>query len=298
MMIDLSQAQSITAASGLILFWALESWLPFMKGRRERLRHAARNLTLGLLNAGVLALVAAPLIARLAAWAEHSGVGLLHLVNLPVAVTALPALLLLDGWMYLWHRANHRLPLLWRFHRVHHSDTALDVTSAVRFHTGEILISSVLRLALVPLLGVSLWQILLYDALLLPVIQLHHSNVRFPERWDRWLRVVIVSPAMHRVHHSRIRVETDSNYSSIFSFWDRAGRSFRLRRDVENIRYGLDGYDPEEWQRLTGLLQTPFTASPAEASQSRPGHRKSESKTQLVMTSGSGQFQPGQKIQL
>src|SRR5256885_17251711 len=112
----------------------------------------------------------------------------MHLVLLPLSVSTLLAILLLDGGMYLWHRANHRLPLLWRFHRVHHSDPALDVTSAVRFHTGEILISSVLRLALIPLLGVSLWQILLYEALLLPVIQFHHSNVRLPERLDRWLR--------------------------------------------------------------------------------------------------------------
>jgi sterol desaturase/sphingolipid hydroxylase (fatty acid hydroxylase superfamily) len=269
-MIDLSHAQTITAAFGLVSLWALESWLPFMKGRRQRLRHAARNLTLGLLNVVVIALLAAPLVVRVVAWAEHSGFGLLHIIDLPVVASALLALLLLDGWMYLWHRANHRLPLLWRFHRVHHSDPALDVTSAVRFHTGEILISSALRLALIPLFGVSLWQLVLYDALLLPVIQLHHSNVRFPERWDRWLRILIVSPAIHRVHHSRIRVETDSNYSSIFSFWDRLGRTFRRRRDVENVRYGLDSYDEEKWQRLTGLLQTPFIRPALEASPSRP----------------------------
>jgi len=269
-MIDLSHAQTFTAAFGLVILWALESWLPFMKGRRQRLRHAARNLTLGLLNAVVIALLAAPLVVRVAAWAEHSGYGLLRIIGLPVVVSALLALLLLDGWMYIWHRANHRFPLLWRFHRVHHSDSALDVTSAVRFHTGEMLISSALRLALIPLFGVSLWQIFLYDALLLPVIQLHHSNVRFPERWDRRLRALITSPAMHRVHHSRIRVETDSNYASIFSFWDRLGRTFRWRRDVEKVRYGLDGYDEENWQRVAGLLQTPFTTSALEASPSRP----------------------------
>lgn len=268
-MIDLSHAQTITSAFGLVSLWTLESWLPFMKGRRDRLRHATRNLTLGLLNAAVMALIAAPLVVRLTAWAEHSGVGLLRLINLPVVLSTLLALLLLDGWMYLWHRANHCVPLLWRFHRVHHSDPALDVTSAVRFHTGEILISSALRLALIPLLGVSLWQLFLYDALLLPVIQFHHSNVRFSERWDKWLRLLIASPAMHRVHHSRIRVETDSNYSSIFSFWDRLGRTFRQRRDVENIRYGLDNYDDEKWQRVTGLLHTPFTAPASEVSPSQ-----------------------------
>jgi sterol desaturase/sphingolipid hydroxylase (fatty acid hydroxylase superfamily) len=270
MMIDLSHAQSLTAAFGLVSLWLLESWLPFMKGRRQRLRHALRNLTLGLLNAAVLALLAAPLMARMASWAEHSGIGLLGLVSLPVAVSTLFGLVLLDGWMYLWHRANHRFPLLWRFHRVHHSDPVLDVTSAIRFHTGEILISATLRLALILLFGLSLWQLLLYDTLLLPVIQFHHSNVCFPERWDRWLRVLIASPAMHRVHHPRIRSETDSNYASILSCWDRLGGTFRWRHDVENIRYGLDGYDVEKWQRLNGLLQTPFVAPEAQPAQLDP----------------------------
>jgi sterol desaturase/sphingolipid hydroxylase (fatty acid hydroxylase superfamily) len=269
-MIDLSYAQFIIAAFGLVCLWGLESWLPFMKGRRRRLRHASRNLTLGLLNTLVIALLAAPLFGLVAIWAERSGVGLLHFLGLSAVVSTVLALLFLDGWMYIWHWANHRWPLLWCFHRVHHSDPELDVTSAVRFHTVEILISSALRLALIPVLGISLWQLLLYDALLLPVIQFHHSNVRFPERWDRWLRVLIASPAMHRVHHSRIRVETDSNYASIFSFWDRLGRTFRRRIDLENVRYGLDNYDGEEWQRLTGLLRSGFIAPTLEGPSPRP----------------------------
>lgn len=279
MSIDLFNAQTFTAAFGLVSLWVLESWLPYMKDHRQRVRHALRNLTLGLLNAAALALLAAPLMVRIASWAEHSEIGLLRLVSLPVAVSTLLGLVLLDGWMYLWHRANHRLPLLWRFHRVHHSDPALDVTSAIRFHTGEILISAALRLALILLFGVSLWQLLLYDALLLPVIQFHHSNVRFPERWDRWLRVLIASPAMHRVHHSRIRRETDSNYASILSCWDRLGGTFRRRHDVENIRYGLDDYDAEKWQQLKGLLQTPFTMPEAQPAQLDPAVTK---KCQMV----------------
>lgn len=263
-MADLSHVQTIVAALGLVSLWALESWLPFRKGRRERFRHGFRNISLGAINAVVMTIVAAPLLVRLTAWAERSDVGLLRLINLPLIISTLLAILLLDGWMYLWHRANHRISLLWRFHRVHHSDQALDVTSAVRFHTGEILISTLLRLAVVPLIGVSLWQLLLYDVMLLPVIQFHHSNVRFPERWDKWLRLLIASPTMHRVHHSRLRVETDSNYSSIFSFWDRLGQTFRWRHDVEDVHYGLEGYDDEKWQRIRGLLHTPFTASASE----------------------------------
>lgn len=264
-MIDLSQAQTLITAFGLIFIWTLESWLPFMKRRRNRLPHAARNLTLGILNVATIALLTGPFIARFAAWAEQNRVGLLHLVCLPPGVSTLLALLVLDGGMYLWHRANHQIPFLWRFHRTHHSDAALDVTSTVRFHPGEVFLSSSIHLILIPLFGLSLWQILLYNALLVPIIQFHHSNVSFPERWDKWMRVLFTTPAIHRVHHSRLRGETDSNYASVFSFWDRLGRTFCLRQDRENICYGLEGYDGEEWQRLTGLLQTPFTTPKAEA---------------------------------
>jgi sterol desaturase/sphingolipid hydroxylase (fatty acid hydroxylase superfamily) len=121
---------------------------------------------------------------------------------------------------------------------------------------------------LIPLLGVTLWQVLLYDSLLLPVIQLHHSNFRLPERWDRWLRLVIATPAMHRIHHSRVQSERDSNYSSIFSFWDRLAGTFQLQSNIGSIRFGLDGYDAEEWQRVSGLMRTPFT-HPAEEQSAR-----------------------------
>jgi sterol desaturase/sphingolipid hydroxylase (fatty acid hydroxylase superfamily) len=163
-----------------------------------------------------------------------------------------------DGLLYLMHRANHKFGILWRFHRVHHSDPEMDTTTAMRFHTGEVLISSALRLAVIPLMGFTLWHLLVYELLMLPVIMFHHSNVRFPEKVDRWLRALVVSPALHRVHHSRARVETDSNYSIIFSFWDRIGGTLQLRKDGRPVDFGLDEYDGEEWQRVSGLLTNPF----------------------------------------
>jgi sterol desaturase/sphingolipid hydroxylase (fatty acid hydroxylase superfamily) len=254
----LDHLPTIVTVCGLILLLALGSWLPAVFDRRRRLRHAARNLTLGLLNAVALATLAAPFIARVAAWAEESRFGLLRLLNMPAVIAAAAAILLFDAWMYLWHRANHELDFLWRFHRVHHSDPEMDATTATRFHTGEILISSALRLAVIPLLGITIHQLLVYEMLLLPVILFHHSNIRFPERLDAHLRLVIVTPAVHRVHHSRLRMETDSNYSSIFSFWDRMARTFRLRRDGRPVNFGLDEFDGEEWQRLSGLMVMPF----------------------------------------
>jgi sterol desaturase/sphingolipid hydroxylase (fatty acid hydroxylase superfamily) len=242
----------------LILLLALESWIPAESNRHHRLRHMGRNLSLWLINALAIALLAAPLIANVAGWTEESRFGLLNLLSLPPALATVTAILLFDGLLYLMHRANHKIGFLWRFHRVHHSDPEMDATTAMRFHTGEILVSSALRLAVIPLLGITLWQLLVYESLMLPVILFHHSNVYFPEKVDRWLRALVVSPAIHRVHHSRIRVETDSNYSIIFSFWDRIGGTFRLRKDGRPVDFGLAEYDSEAWQRVSRLLITPF----------------------------------------
>lgn len=266
----LNYLPTLIVVCGLILLWTLETWLPAASGRQHRVRHAVRNLTLGLLNALTLGLVAAPLIAQVLLRAEDAGFGLLRLFPLPPVIATIAAILLFDGWMYLWHRANHQLPFLWRFHRVHHSDAEMDATSAVRFHTGEILLSSALRLAVIPLLGIAPWQLLVYESLMLPVILFHHSNVKLPARLDRWLRSVIVSPALHRVHHSRTRIETDSNYATVFSCWDRLGGTFQLRTDGRLVDFGLDEFAGEHWQRMSGLLTTPFIAVSAESQLAAP----------------------------
>jgi sterol desaturase/sphingolipid hydroxylase (fatty acid hydroxylase superfamily) len=249
---------TLVTACGLILLLTLESWLPAAGNRRRRLRHASRNMTLWLLNALAVAALTAPSIANIARWAEGGRLGLLNQLSLPPPIATGAAILLFDGWLYLLHRANHKFGFLWRFHRVHHSDPEMDATTAIRFHTGEVLISAALRLAVIPLLGIALWQLLLYESLMAPVILFHHSNVKFPEKVDRRLRALVVSPAIHRVHHSRMQFETDSNYSIVFSFWDRIGGTFRLRQDGRPVNFGLDEYDGDEWQRVSRLLTTPF----------------------------------------
>jgi sterol desaturase/sphingolipid hydroxylase (fatty acid hydroxylase superfamily) len=258
---DHNYLPTLVTACGLILLLTIESWLPAADNRPRRVTHVARNMTLGLLNTLAMAMLAAPLIVNVAAWAQESRFGLLNLLSLPPAVATFMAVLLFDGWLYLLHRANHKFGFLWRFHRVHHSDPQMDATTAIRFHTGEVLISAALRLAVIPLLGITLWQLLTYESLMMPVILFHHSNVNVPEKADRWLRALVVSPAVHRVHHSRQQVETDSNYSIIFSFWDRIWGTFRLREDGRPVHFGLDEYDGEEWQRVSGLLTTPFQPS-------------------------------------
>ncbi len=251
--------KTVLAIAVLAFLWCLETWLPLYRERHgNRLKHAGRNIVIALFNTTVIALMLYGIMAVVAPWDNNQKIGLLNLLDLPPTIETGIALLLFDGWMYLWHRANHKIPFLWRFHRMHHSDREMDVTSATRFHTGELIFSSILRLGVIPLLGLELWQLVLYEVMLLPVIQFHHSNVNLPERWDRLLRAIIVSPNMHRVHHSRIQFETDSNYSSVFSFWDRLACTFRRREDVGAIEFGLLEFDDLKWQTILGMLRTPF----------------------------------------
>lgn len=246
----------------LTLFWCWETWRPFLGHRQGRIRHAAHNVGIALFNTIVMGVVFASTTATVAAWTTQEQLGLLHALPLGRAIRFLLALGLLDGAMYLWHRANHRVPVLWRFHRMHHSDRAMDVTTATRFHCGEHLGAGLLRLALVPLLGLDLWHVVLYDALLTGVTQFHHADISLG-RWDLWLCYVIVTPAMHKVHHSDWPPETDSNYSAVLSFWDRLGGSFRRRSDLRTLVFGLQEFTDPQWQRWWGMLKTPFVAPSA-----------------------------------
>ena len=249
-------AKPVGAAACLALLWSVEGLAPMFEGRKDRVRHDLANVALGVFNALVASSVFAGATLAVATWSGERGYGLLHQFSLPVGVRVAAAIVLFDAWQYLWHRLNHRVPILWRFHAVHHSDADLDATTALRFHTGEIVLSSIARLAVLPALGLTIQELLVYETVLLPVILFHHSNVRIGDRHDRWMRVIVVTPRMHWVHHSDWRPETDSNFSSILSVWDRIFGSFRLRRDAGTIRLGL-GLPDRESRDLKGILSMP-----------------------------------------
>jgi sterol desaturase/sphingolipid hydroxylase (fatty acid hydroxylase superfamily) len=250
--------KSITSAVTLALLWIGESLIPLVEARRHRARHGGANLFLGVANGVLASLVFATGMLFVTEWARAHGFGLLHWVSLPAPFAAAAAVVVIDFWQYVWHRLNHLVPVLWRFHAVHHTDEELDATSGVRFHTGEILFSGLARLAVIPLLGVTIEQLLLYEAIVLPVVLFHHSNVRVPGSLDRALRTVMVTPWMHWVHHSKWQPETDSNFSSLFSWWDRMFRTLRLRDDPRTVDLGLEGYEEHESRSLLGMLKSPF----------------------------------------
>ncbi len=244
-----------TIAVGVLL-WIIEGLFPFFSGQKRRSLHAKLNLSVAALNLLIL-LPSALLMAFMLGWSKNAwpGIGMLAL---PPALEAIVIILLIDLWMYVWHRLNHETAFLWRFHSVHHSDTTLDVTTSWRFHFLEILLSELLRLPLFMLMGAGIEHLLLYSLFMTPVIEFHHSNVSISPTLDRLARLIIPSPMMHRLHHSRLRSEHDSNYGSMLSFWDRLFGSFQMRDNLEGLRLGLDHESDSDKQQLFALLFRPF----------------------------------------
>lgn len=263
--VALQETQIIVMAGILILLFLWESIHPFYAhftgSFKNRGKHALRNLTLGALNGLLVSVVFVGLWLAASVWADELRFGIMHwlqdMIGLPVWTHAVGAILLLDFWTYTWHRLNHEIPFFWRFHSVHHSDNKMDVTTASRFHLGEIFFSSLFRIPLIVLFGVYLWELVLYEIIMFAVVQFHHADVGLPEKYDRMLRAIIVTPNMHRVHHSRWQPETDSNYSSLFSFWDRIAKTFRLNPEPETIHLGLEELNSDADQTIKGMMKTP-----------------------------------------
>src|ERR671930_628338 len=184
----------------------------------------------GVLGFAVAAWIVRPIGLSLATWTSATSFGLLHIVALPAAVRFGLAFLLMDLTFYYWHLANHRIPVLWRFHNVHHIDPDLDVSTALRFHPGEVLLSAGFRVLQVSLIGVPPLTYMIYEGVFQASTLFHHSNVRLPLRAERLLNLVLVTPRMHGIHHSVVEGETNSNYSTVFSWWDRLHR--RVHRHI------------------------------------------------------------------
>ena len=259
---DIAKIRTPVIVGWLVLLLVWESAAPFFgffRGRaRQRFWHGLKNMLVGLASAIIPALGFISLLAWLARWAEAHQFGVLNLAAIPTGLHAVCAVILLDVWTYGWHRANHRIPFLWRFHRVHHADAQMDVTTASRFHIGEIAMSSVLRIPLVLLVGFKMWELAVFETMMLLVVQFHHANIGLPAPLDRVLRLFIVTPAMHKVHHSDLQPETDSNYTALFSVWDRFFRTFKLRADPGAIQFGLREFSSSSDKTWVGMLSMPF----------------------------------------
>ncbi len=248
---------------------------PLVAGRGWRW---GSNLMLVALNSFSLRAVNALLVRVLmpltavgaASVAQSRGWGVLHRVEWPAWGEIVIAVLLLDLAIYLQHVVFHVVPPLWRLHRVHHADLDIDVTTGLRFHTLEILLSAVVKLAVVLLLGAAPVAVIVFEVLLNATAMFNHSNIRLPIPVDRWLRRVVVTPDMHRVHHSVVRRETDSNFGFNLPWWDYLLGTYCAQPEAghERMTIGLpDVRDEQQADRLPGMLWMPFSVSASEEDQ-------------------------------
>ena len=239
------------------LAW-LERRRPLRRGRESKLDRTARNLAVAAAGAAALRLAERPVADKLTALVERRRWGLLKLVRMPAWLEVALACVLLDYTLYLWHVATHRAPWLWRFHVVHHADLDLDATTAVRFHFAELLLSVPWRAAQIVALGVSPPALSAWQTLLMLSVLFHHSNVRLPLGLERRLNYFVVTPRMHGIHHSAVRGETDSNWSSGLTLWDRLHGTLRLGVPQDEVDIGVPAYRDARELGLKEILAMPF----------------------------------------
>ena len=237
----------------------LEIRRPLRRARQDKVGRDTRNMAVALLAAATVACAEKPLVAPLSLAVHQKRWGLLKLVRLPVALELLLSLVLLDYTLYIWHYLNHKVPLFWRFHKPHHADLDMDASTALRFHPGELLLSVPWRAAQVRALGISPLALALWQTVTLLEIMFHHSNLRLPLGFERLLCRVIVTPRMHGIHHSTVREETDSNWSTIFSWPDYLHRTLRLNVPQQKIAIGVASHQDPADLGLGKVMIMPFT---------------------------------------
>ena len=229
-----------------------------------------RNLVIGLLAGATTAASEWPVVAPVQRLAERGRLGLLRWLSVPRALRFVLGFLMLDYTLYLWHRLNHRMPLLWRFHAVHHIDLDMDSTTGLRFHFGELSLAAGFRAAQVLLLGVDRSTLRIWQQMLVVSVMFHHSNLELPIDFERALVPFLVTPRMHGIHHSRRSTEMDSNYSSLLSCWDRLHRSLRLNVPQASVTIGVQGFSRPEDVTLAASLTLPLRRDPRLLLESQP----------------------------
>ena len=258
----------LSAFAGVLLVLMIaEALFPRRRRLLTRRRRWTSNLLLAAINTGV-ARLAAPLSAVAAAlWAEKQGFGALQWISMPESLRILLAVLALDLVIYAQHVVFHYVPLFWRLHRVHHADRDFDVTTGVRFHTVEILLSLLIKLAAVLLLGAPALAVLIFEVVLNATSMFSHSNLRLPQWLDQALRLVLVTPDMHRVHHSMIRSETNSNFGFNVPWWDRLFRTYIAQpaKGHDDMDIGLANIAERDSVRLDRVLLLPLAADKADS---------------------------------
>lgn len=243
-----------------VALFVLEAKFQLRKRVQSKIKRVITNFIVSLPAFILLRFLFLPVMVWLAYENSSIKFGLNYLYHLTFWAEGAIAFLTLDYGNYVWHILNHKLPLLWRFHVVHHTDQDLDVTTAFRFHFGEMIGSVFFRGAVTFLSGVSPITVLVYEIFFEAATQFHHSNWKLPFAFEKVLNKLIVTPRMHGIHHSVVKNETDSNFSVIFSFWDRLHRTINLNKPQQDVVIGVPSYSNPNELTIGFLWKLPFTA--------------------------------------
>ena len=219
-----------------------EALRPLRARVEPKLRHTIRNLSTGGISLAILTLLQAPILVPVAKWAADHHIGIVRWLHVPSPWDVIVVIVLLDYTLWWWHRASHLVPLLWRFHLVHHVDLDLDSSTALRFHFGELTLSVFYRAMQIVVIGATPFSVWLWQTILFASILFHHGNLRLPRTFERMMVRVLVTPRMHGIHHSNRREETNSNWSSLLSVWDVLHGTLRLDVPDETITIGVPAY--------------------------------------------------------
>ncbi|WP_340587458.1 sterol desaturase family protein [Erythrobacter alti] len=251
---------AITAAAFVLLI-LVEIAIPFRRAVLPRGRRWFTNLALFAIDTAAVRLLIPLAMVGAAVLAAERGWGLLNLVELPAWLAFAVTLLALDLALYVQHWATHRVPLLWRLHRVHHSDRDFDVTTAARFHPAEIVLSMAYKCAVVITLGAPVLAVFVFEAGFAVATLFTHANFSLPAKLDRIVRKMLVTPTMHRIHHSARMEETNSNYGTALTLWDRLFGTYRAsaRDRQEDMTIGLQEWQDDRPAKLGFALIQPFT---------------------------------------
>jgi sterol desaturase/sphingolipid hydroxylase (fatty acid hydroxylase superfamily) len=245
-------------AGTFVALVVLERRRPLRRSVEPALQRTGRNLAIAALGAIAVHVAETPIVARAAAAVERRRWGMLKRWQLPVWLEVSAAVLLMDYTLYLWHILTHRVPGLWRYHAVHHIDLDLDASTAVRFHFGELTLSTPWRVAQVVVIGTSPLALSIWQTGLLMSILFHHSNVELPFAIERRVSRVFVTPRMHGIHHSEVRDETESNWSSGLTLWDWLHGTLKLNVPQREIMIGVPAFRDPGDVTLPKMVALPF----------------------------------------
>jgi len=252
----LNKIPSYVVVIYLGIFLTLEHFWPHEKDRKNRFKHLLNNSGL-LIIATIFNIFISIILVGWVQYVDKNRIGLMNVLDFSPAANAFSSVIILDFGSYFVHRLIHKSKVLWRFHRVHHSEIDLDSSTSFKFHPLEAIITFPALLAVVGLMGVSFPGIILYNVIILPVFFILHSNLRYPKWLETIFSPVFATPEFHRVHHSDEQKFTDSNYGDIFSLWDRLFGTYE-KVDSKTLSYGLKQYSDRKTQSFWNMIITPF----------------------------------------